>query len=480
MQDLSNYSPQAKPKLHIPHLQWPGALKIKIPERYRSGGGDSRRSRSRKPRRKHHDEPTSLTRMQTSFNPMDGVRAIQRHRWGWLDIQYPALAGFMLFSLIIAPMPILVKIAIPLVSVFVCLMPATRQFFLPSMPIWIYLLYFFCSRFIPVQYRPHIWVKVLPALENVLYGANISNILSAHTHAVLDLLAWLPYGIGHFGGPAVVSVTTFIFAAPKTTPVFARSFGWLCLAGVTLSLVFPCTPPWYEKEHGLEPAHYGMSGSPAGLARIDKLLGVDMYTTSFTTAPMPFGAFPSLHAANATLEALFMSFCFPKLRPLFIFYVGWLWWATMYLNHHYAIDLVAGSLMSTGVYTIARARYLPRQQPDKKNRWAYEFVEIGDKPRNLDEEYGLVGKADGEGYSLGLLEQREDEDEWTIGSSSSFSASSSPRTSTTSPTLLSPSTPDGEFAHVTIPMGLDGQLMWEGAERAPARESELSEVVVVR
>lgn len=334
-----------------------------------------------------------------------------------------------------------------------------------------------------MQYRPHIWVKVLPALENVLYGANLSEILSAHTHPILDVLAWLPYGIGHFGGPAVCSLFIFIFCAPSTTPVFARSFGWLALWGVTLSLLLPCTPPWYEKEHGLEPAHYGMPGSPAGLARIDKLLGVDMYTTSFTTAPMPFGAFPSLHSANATLEALFMSFCFPKLRPLFLFYVGWLWWATMYLNHHYAVDLVAGSLMSTGIYYIARTRFLPRQQSDKKNRWAYDYIEIGEKPRTRDEEYGLLGKE--EGYGLGLLERRSmsmggDDDEWTIGSSSSFSASSSPRTSTTSPTLMSPSTPDGEFSHVSIPMNLDGQLMWDNGERGAARESEMSDVVVVR
>lgn len=334
-----------------------------------------------------------------------------------------------------------------------------------------------------MQYRPHIWVKVLPALENVLYGANLSNILSAHTNPVLDLLAWFPYGLGHFGGPAVVSLATFIWAAPRTTPVFARSFGWLALSGVTLSLLFPCTPPWYEKEHGLEPAHYGMPGSPAGLARVDKLLGVDMYTTSFTTAPMPFGAFPSLHAANAVLEALFMSYCFPRLRPLFFFYVGWLWWATMYLNHHYAVDLVAGSLMATGIYTIARTRYLPRQQADKKNRWAYDYVEIGEKPLNRDEEYGLIGKEGlgaEAGYGLGLLEQRDESDEWTIGSSSSFSASSSPRTSITSPTLMSPSTPDGGFSHVTIPMSLDGQLGWAGDQGGPARESEFSEVVVVR
>lgn len=335
-----------------------------------------------------------------------------------------------------------------------------------------------------MQYRPHIWVKVLPALENVLYGANLSEILSAHTHPILDLLAWLPYGIGHFGGPLVCSIFIFIFAAPSTTPVFARAFGWLALIGVTLSLLLPCTPPWYEKEHGLEPAHYGMSGSPAGLARVDKLLGVDMYTTSFTTAPMPFGAFPSLHSANATLEALFMSFCFPRLRPFFLFYVGWLWWATMYLNHHYAVDLVAGSLMSTAIFYIARTRFLPRQQADKKNRWAYEYIDIGEKPRTRREEYDVLGMEE-EGYGLGLLERRSpslsgDDDEWTMGSSSSFSVSSSPRTSTTSPTLMSPTTPDGEFSHVSVSMNLDGQLVWDDGERGAVRESEMSEVVVVR
>lgn len=276
------------------------------------------------------------------------------------------------------------------------------------------------------------------------------------------------------------SLFIFIFAAPSTTPVFARSFGWLALTGVTLSILLPCTPPWYEKEHGLEPAHYGMPGSPAGLARVDKLFGVDMYTTSFTTAPMPFGAFPSLHAANATLEALFMSYCFPRMRAFFIFYVGWLWWATMYLNHHYAVDLVGGSLIATAIYYTARARYLPRQQSDKRHRWAYEYVEFGEKPKTLDEEFGYVGV--GGGYGLGLLERRStsEDDEWTIGSSSSFSASSSPRTSTASPSILSPTTPtEGDFHHVTIPMGLNGQLMWD-SERGPARESEVSEVVLMR
>ena len=199
-------------------------------------------------------------------------------------------------------------------------------------------------RFIPSSWRPPIWVRVLPSLENIFYGANISNILSAHKNTFLDIMAWLPYGIIHFGAPAVCSIIMFIFASPGTVPVFARSYGYMNLLGVSIQLLFPCSPPWYENMYGLAPANYSIKGSPAGLARIDKLFGIPLYTPGFTGSPMVFGAFPSLHAGSAVMEALFMSHVFPRLKPLFVVYTLWLWWATMYLSHHYAVDLVGGSL----------------------------------------------------------------------------------------------------------------------------------------
>ena len=177
-----------------------------------------------------------------------------------------------------------------------------------------------------------------------MYGANLSNILSTHQNTFLDIMAWLPYGIAHFGAPVVVSAILFPFSSPGTLPVFARSFGYMNLIGVIIQQLFPCSPPWYENLYGLAPANYSIHGSPAGLARIDKLFGVPMYTPAFTGSPIVFGAFPSLHAACATIEALFLSHVFPRLRPLFITYTLWLWWSTMYLSHHYAVDLVGGSL----------------------------------------------------------------------------------------------------------------------------------------
>lgn len=200
------------------------------------------------------------------------------------------------------------------------------------------------SRFIPPEWRPPIWVRVLPALENIFYGANLSNILSAHTNTFLDIMGWLPYGMIHFGAPVVCSIFIFVFASPGTLPVFARSFGYMNLIGVSIQLLFPCSPPWYENLYGLAPANYSIKGSPAGLAAIDKLFGLPLYTSTFTGSPLVFGAFPSLHAGCGTTEALFMAFIFPRLRPLLIGYILWLWWATMYLQHHYAVDLVGGSL----------------------------------------------------------------------------------------------------------------------------------------
>lgn len=410
---------QAKPKIPFPisigHLN-------PIPHRYRLG-------RLRQKARGRYD-PDDITSLKTSFNPLETIARVRSHRWTWCDLQYLFLLGVAVFSLSIAEMHVAFKVAFAILMTILLLLPITNQFFWPGVPIWTYLLYFFTSRFIPAEARPHIWVKVLPALENVLYGANLSNILSAHTNVVLDVLAWLPYGILHFSLPFFVTGILFVYAAPGTAPVWARAFGWMNMIGVTIQLIFPCTPPWYETVHGLDvPAYYGMEGSPAGLARIDKLFGVDMYTTKFTTAPLPFGAFPSLHAGNATLEALFLSYCFPRLRPFFIAYVGWIWWATMYLSHHYAVDLVGGSLLAAGCFYCSRAWWLPRRQEGKANRWDYEWIERGERHASPDEEFGLPIY-----NKLGHSRRHSSEsDEWTLGSSSGFSSSSASASGSMSP-----------------------------------------------
>ncbi|SNX83283.1 related to AUR1 - inositol phosphorylceramide synthase [Melanopsichium pennsylvanicum] len=272
--------------------------------------------------------------------------------------KYAFLLSIALFSLFVMETPAFpYKLIIPALYTTTLLFPVTSQFFLPAAPIFAWLILFYSCKFIPAAYRPHIWVSVLPTLETIWYGANISDILTQFGHPVLDILAWLPYGVIHFAAPFFVASFLFVFAPPGSVKVFAQAFGFMMLVGVMIQILFPCAPPWYELREGLTPANYGMRGSPAGLARIDALFHSHGYTLTFTGAPMVFGAFPSLHAGNATIKALFCSYFFPVVlkigrlrldaRVLYWTYCSILYWSTMYLMHHYLIDLVAGACLAT-------------------------------------------------------------------------------------------------------------------------------------
>jgi len=119
------------------------------------------------------------------------------------------------------------------------------------------------------------------------------------------------------------------------------------LIGVIVQIIFPCAAPWYELIYGLTPANYGVKGSPGGLIRIDTLFHSHGYTTAFGNSPLVFGAFPSLHSAAATLEALAVSHFFPHTTKWVWAYAGILYWATMYMTHHYLIDVVVGACLAT-------------------------------------------------------------------------------------------------------------------------------------
>lgn len=129
----------------------------------------------------------------------------------------------------------------------------------------------------------------------------------------------------------------------------------------------------YEIIHGLTPATYAMPGSPGGLLRIDRVFHSQGYTNTFGNAPLVFGAFPSLHSGCAVMEALFLSHFFPHLKALYWAYTGILWWATMYLSHHYLIDLTGGACLSVVVFYL----FMPEQFKDSDqivDKADYELV----------------------------------------------------------------------------------------------------------
>jgi membrane-associated phospholipid phosphatase len=293
----------------------------------------------------------AVGRMDKSLNPRDTLRRLQKHSFTLSDLVYLIHIVNSVFWLVIMRVPgFPIKLLIPILHIGLLLVPFTSQFFLPALPVTTYLMTFYSSQFIPNNRRPSIYVSLLPTLESVLFGANISDLLTRYTHPVLDVIAWLPYGIGHFTVPFVVAIFLWLFRPKQALHLWGLVFGWMNFVGVVTQIIFPCAAPWYEVIFGLTPAEYSMKGSPGGLLRIDNLFHSHGYTVTFSNSPVVFGAFPSLHSACATMEALFLAHFFPQVATYVWAYAAVLYWATMYLTHHYLIDVVGGSCLAIAFF----------------------------------------------------------------------------------------------------------------------------------
>ena len=243
-----------------------------------------------------------------------------------------------------------IKLIIPALHIGLLLVPFNSPFFLPALPVTTYLMTFYSSQFIPNNRRPNIYVSVLPTLESVLFGANISDLLTRYTHPILDVIAWLPYGVGHFTVPFIVAIFLWLFRPRPVLHLWGCAFGWMNFVGVVMRIISPCAAPWSEVIFGLNPAEYSMKGSPGGLLRIDNLLHSHLYTVAFCNSPVVFGAFPSLHSACATIGLLFLPHFIPQVATYAWGYAAILYRATMNLTHHYLIDVVGGSCLAIAFF----------------------------------------------------------------------------------------------------------------------------------
>ena len=128
-----------------------------------------------------------------------------------------------------------------------------------------------------------------------------------------------------------------------------KSYGWALgcqnICGVLTHLLFPCAPPWFIHLYGEDAyADYEMPGYAAGLTRVDVALGTHLNSKGFHASPIVFGAVPSLHSAMAVLTFLFVSYYarWTVVKILSFLFVVLQWWATIYLDHHWRLDLFVG------------------------------------------------------------------------------------------------------------------------------------------
>lgn len=226
------------------------------------------------------------------------------------------------------------------------------------LPLLLWLLLFSCGvSLIPDKWKPPINVTLLPKLDALMgssvtwFGANTNDF------SWIDLVAAVPYTIHPVLPFLFLLLHSLSGAGARPLLKFVLAFGVLNLVAVLTHLVFPTAPPWYFLKHGMENATYDMKGDPAVLARLDERFGMEMYHRMYEKGgKVVFGAWPSLHAAWPYLMARFRPpVQWPALRMMQWAYVVLVWWAAVYLKHHYLVDLLGGILYAEVAYQFATA-----------------------------------------------------------------------------------------------------------------------------
>ena len=109
-----------------------------------------RKFRSTRSKLRSRVTPTSsISSLETSFDPSQTLEALRRHQWSYWDGQYLVLAVFGIFSLCVMQHPgPLTKTFIATLLMISLILPITRQFFLPLLPVPCWLVFFYSCQYV--------------------------------------------------------------------------------------------------------------------------------------------------------------------------------------------------------------------------------------------------------------------------------------------------------------------------------------------
>ena len=178
------------------------------------------------------------------------------------------------------------------------------------------------------------------ALFSVSPERTLQDLAAAYHRPALDLFFAVPYTI--FAYVALLYAGYLFFTDRRRMSVFVRAFAIANYVSFFCWLVVPAAPPWYLRAHGCLIDASALP-NPAGLARVDALLGIDYFHAFYSRASSIFGALPSMHCAYPML-GLFSAWRFAgwKARSIHVVYAIAMACGAVYLDHHWVIDVLAG------------------------------------------------------------------------------------------------------------------------------------------
>jgi hypothetical protein len=181
--------------------------------------------------------------------------------------------------------------------------------------------------------------------------------------SLLDLAMSLVY-LGYFLLPLLVAFGLWL-ADRRLYHRFVFALVLVSFAAFLTALVLPVAPPRFAGDYGQAlPVH--------DIVR-DTLLTLHIApVTTWTYGNAignPVAAMPSLHAAFPLLAALAVSARWPRVGILLSVYAAVVWFAIVYLGHHYVIDALAGGAYALVVFAlVSRIRLSALRWPHVPHR----------------------------------------------------------------------------------------------------------------
>ncbi|WP_439573026.1 phosphatase PAP2 family protein [Phreatobacter sp.] len=184
--------------------------------------------------------------------------------------------------------------------------------------------------------------------------------LQRHISPFWDVVFAIPYAAFLYVVP--LYALYLFFRDRERMSFYLWAFAVAHLIGYALWLIVPAAPPWYIRANGCL-IDLAAAPSAAGLLRVDQLLGITYFHQFYGRAANVFGAMPSMHVVFPLIGLLtaWRSIGW-RTRPVHILYASAMMVASVYLDHHWIVDGLAGVVVAVAAVAIT-ARLLKRPWP---------------------------------------------------------------------------------------------------------------------
>jgi hypothetical protein len=257
--------------------------------------------------------------------------------------------AYLLLSRLVVGYKIDQVVLVILYNLFFYASAISRQFIVGfSIFVVYWIIYDYMKAFPNYNYAP-VHIADLYNLEKHIFGIHVNGTLLTpneywryNGNTGLDImcgifyLCWIPVPMGF--------AVYLFFKKRRQFLLFLLTFVLVNFIGFIVYYTFPAAPPWYVKYHGFNfIAH--TPGNTAGLAKFDVYFNVSVFKSIYAKGSNVFAAMPSLHSSYPVIVVYYaVKNRLGIVNVLFATVMVGIWFAAVYLSHHYVLDVLSGIL----------------------------------------------------------------------------------------------------------------------------------------